>query len=73
MGRAARSSSRALPHLPQYLKSTGFEKLHLRQTFSILAPHLPQNTDPSGLSNWHFGHFISGSPFIKSLHKLFQL
>jgi hypothetical protein len=58
MGGTARSSSRALPHLPQYLKSTGYEKLHLRQTLSNLAQHCRQNVKPSGFSVEHLGHFI---------------
>jgi hypothetical protein len=40
------------------MKADGFEKLHFGQTFSNLAPHLPQNINSSGFSNWHFWHFI---------------
>jgi hypothetical protein len=42
------------------MKSGGFEKLHFGQTFSNLAPHLPQNFISSGLSVLHFVHFILG-------------
>jgi hypothetical protein len=44
------------------MKSSGFEKLHFGQTFSNFSPHLPQNANPSGLSNWHLGHFTAAPP-----------
>jgi hypothetical protein len=51
------------------MKSSGFEKLHFGQTFSNFPPHLPQNTSQSGLSNWHFEHFIAIPPYVEACRK----
>jgi len=54
---------RLCPHLLQNLKPAGGFEPQFGQITSISSdePHAPQNNESSGLSNWHFGHFIIDS------------
>jgi hypothetical protein len=60
---ASLGSLRLCPHLLQNLKPAGGFEPQFEQITSISSdePHAPQNIESSGLSNWHFGHFIIDS------------
>jgi hypothetical protein len=60
------SSVRLDPQLPQNLNDGGFTWLQTAHALSTGEPHWPQNLNISGLSNWHFGHFIA-SPFREAV------
>jgi hypothetical protein len=65
MGGDSSGLDNSQPHSPQNLNLGGFGELQLGQIISNLAPHLPQNFMSSGFSNWHSGHCIFVSFFIK--------